>query len=39
MQYDAAAIDGNGHGWDNTVLPLSRAKIPIVQGNIFMRTA
>lgn len=41
MQYDAATIGNHefDHGWDNTLLQLSRAKFPIVQGNIFMRTA
>ncbi|HAD4537032.1 TPA_asm: hypothetical protein G1R96_14275 [Salmonella enterica subsp. enterica serovar Typhi str. CT18] len=37
MQYDAATIGNHefDHGWDNTLLQLSRAKFPIVQGNIF----
>lgn len=37
MQYDAATIGNHefDHGWDDTLLQLSRAKFPIVQGNIF----
>ncbi len=41
MSYDAVTIGNHefDHGWDNTLLQLSRATFPIVQGNIFIRTA
>ena len=40
MSYDAVTIGNHefDHGWDNTLLQLS-ATFPIVQGNIFIRTA
>lgn len=41
MSFDAVTIGNHefDHGWDNTLLQLSQAKFPIVQGNIFIRTA
>ena len=41
MPYDAATIGNHefDHGWDNTLLQLSQAKFPIVQGNIFYQNS
>ncbi len=41
MPFDAVTIGNHefDHGWDNTLLQLSQAKFPIVQGNVFIRTA
>ena len=37
MNFDAVTMGNHefDHGWDNTLLQLSQAKFPIVQGNIF----
>lgn len=37
MPFDAVTMGNHefDHGWDNTLLQLSQAKFPIVQGNIF----
>lgn len=41
MPFDAVTIGNHefDHGWENTLLQLSQAKFPIVQGNVFIRTA
>lgn len=41
MQLDAATMGNHefDHGWDNTLLQLSQAKFPIVQGNIFYQNS
>lgn len=42
MPFDAVTIGNHefDHGWDNTLLQLSQAKFPIVQGQyFFIRTA
>ena len=41
MSYDAVTIGNHefDHGWDNTLLQLSQATFPIVQGNIFYQNS
>lgn len=41
MQFDAVTMGNHefDHGWDNTLLQLSQAKFPIVQGNIFYQNS
>jgi 2',3'-cyclic-nucleotide 2'-phosphodiesterase (5'-nucleotidase family) len=41
MPFDAVTIGNHefDHGWDNTLLQLSQAKFPIVQGNIFYQNS
>ena len=41
MPFDAVTIGNHefDHGWDNTLLQLSQAKSPIVQGNIFYQNS
>ena len=41
MSYDAVTIGNRefDHGWDNTLLQLSQATFPIVQGNIFYQNS
>ncbi len=41
MSHDAVTIGNHefDHGWDNTLLQLSQATFPIVQGNIFYQNS
>ncbi|MCU6330298.1 bifunctional metallophosphatase/5'-nucleotidase [Enterobacter quasiroggenkampii] len=41
MSFDAVTIGNHefDHGWDNTLLQLSQAKFPVVQGNIFYQNS
>lgn len=41
MPFDAVTMGNHefDHGWDNTLLQLSQAKFPIVQGNIFYQNS
>ena len=41
MPFDAVTIGNHefDHGWDNTLLQLSQAKFPIVQGNVFYQNS
>lgn len=41
MSFDAVTMGNHefDHGWDNTLLQLSQAKFPIVQGNIFYQNS
>lgn len=41
MPFDAVTIGNHefDHGWDNTLLQLSQAKFPVVQGNIFYQNS
>ena len=41
MNFDAVTMGNHefDHGWDNTLLQLSQAKFPIVQGNIFYQNS